>query len=94
MKTTDQLYYQKGRLFEALRRNTTAQAKKAHPETGGNEHLIHNWGNVESKTIWTTAWARWGKIAKIYKDLYDYSDHMEHTAKFPDLRPSWCKYCN
>lgn len=31
----------------------------AHPATGGDAGLIHNWGNDEARAVVARGWARW-----------------------------------
>ena len=62
-------YDQKNRLWTLCMDQGRRSAKKAHPETGGNPTLVHNWGNEAAKAAWERAWGRWYKIQAIYRNL-------------------------
>ena len=47
------------RAFRTFMRRTMKLARAAHPATGGNECLVHNWGNDEARRIWADGWRRW-----------------------------------
>lgn len=51
-KTWIDVYDQQRRVWRQLQRRARRQAGVAHPETGGDRHLVHNWGNVEARQIW------------------------------------------
>ena len=49
----------RNRAWQSFIARTTRLAALADPRTGGNENLCRNWGNEESKRIWSDAWERW-----------------------------------
>lgn len=46
---------------------TTKLAAIADPRTGGNENLVHNWGNEAARQVWANGWKRW----RAYADAAD-----------------------
>jgi hypothetical protein len=65
-----EVYQRRDQLFRRFMRRTTALAKAAHPATGGNECLCHNWGNEESRRIWHDGWRCWDAAARALDDRY------------------------
>lgn len=56
------------RIFQARQIKLGA---KAHPATGGNPSLIHNWGNAEARRLQEQGWRRWRAISAAYDARYD-----------------------
>lgn len=50
---------------------TTKLAAAADPATGGNESLVHNWGNQEARRIWAEGWKRWRAYAEAADKRYN-----------------------
>lgn len=70
MKTANDIYFQGKRLFERHHRLMTSRAAAAHPETGGQWNLVHNWGNDAARAVIAKAEARWNRIRPIEDRLY------------------------
>lgn len=49
----------RSRAWRIFMRRTIKLAAIADPRTGGNEMLIHNWGNEAARLIWSNGWKRW-----------------------------------
>ena len=89
-KTTSRLFEQQDRIFRRLMEIGKRRARTAHPETGGIEHLVHNWGNEAARAVWRDVWARWRRVDAAYRPLLDSAEHRRHG---PDFRPLWCDAC-
>ena len=89
-KSFEQLWRQYDRIWRRLIERTKLLAKRAHPETNGEDLFVHNWGNEASKAVWAAFWARWRKIDPIYEALCQAAEHRRHG---PDFRPTWCEFC-
>lgn len=91
MKTLEALYVQHNRIYNRLTERARKRAKAAHPETGGEPLLVHNWGNETAKAAWAQMSETAAKVQKAYDRLRDEAEHREHTAK--KWFPMWCKEC-
>ena len=89
-KTIATLYDNKQRAFALFLRRTTKLAEQAHPETGGNQQLVLNWGNDAARAVWRRGWDRWRRYDAAYRRAYDLALHDEHGPLF---RPLWCQHC-
>lgn len=90
MKTTQQIYDQHSRIYRMLGARCQRLAANAHPETGGNVGLVHNWGNDAAKAIVADCDRIWSRVDKCYKRLYAEAEHRTHG---PHFRPTWCEHC-
>lgn len=81
-KTCGQVYDQHARIFSAMRRRATRRAAAADPRTGGNENLVHNWGNRAAQEVWEAHWRQVREMDCIYARRYD-------LAKMTD--PMWTR---
>lgn len=72
----------KNRAWRRFMSRTIRLAAIADPRTGGNELLIHNWGNDAAKAVWRDGWRRWHAYSKraevISRDLM--MRHIRHAA--------------
>jgi hypothetical protein len=91
MKTTTQIYEQRQRVFRLAMSVARDSAHRVHPETGGQELLVHNWGNAESKAAWARGWDRWHRIAGAFDSAYDAAEHRNHVTR--GFKPHWCEDC-
>ena len=83
MKTTSQVYSQDNRVSKLLWQVTSAAIARVHPETGGNLHIAHNWGNDEAQQLLEQFRDRQHRIFTISRELYRKAFKMEypnHTA--------------
>lgn len=69
-KTPAMIYEQNQRIQSAIWARTTKRAAVAHPETGGNWNLVHNWGNAKAKAIWVAHTVTTTRVYAIYDRLY------------------------
>jgi hypothetical protein len=82
MKTTSEIYQQWERISAKIQEAAREEAKKADPDTGGNEMLVHNWGNPEARKAYEKAGRRRVIFGRIYERLYfnafkrQYPDHI------------------
>ena len=90
-KTTAQIHNQWQRIFRILMARGKRLAIQAHPETGGLDLYVHNWGNAEAKAVWARTWARTNRVRAIYKAAYDLAEHRQHLAA--GFQPHWCEHC-
>lgn len=90
MKTRAEIYGQWQRMFAALMRRGIRLAKKADPATGGNDCLVHNWGNDAARNAWRQTWDLERAVRAIYSRLYDAAEHRTHG---PTFKPLWCDAC-
>ena len=92
MKTASEIYRQHRHISARIFLVARMFAKRAHPETGGNDMLCHNWGNDESRMVWSRAYKRMDKARAIYQRMYSLAEHSQHhDAKFC---PLWCEHCH
>jgi hypothetical protein len=59
------------RAWRRFMSRTTKLAAIADPRTGGNESLVHNWGNQEARRIWAEGWKRWRAYAEAADKRYN-----------------------
>jgi hypothetical protein len=91
MKTSNQTYAQKNRLWKLHVNRTIKLAAIAHPETGGNWLMIHNWGNDQARAIYSRANVRWNAIESACSGTYTFTLHHEHVANQGAYL--WCPHC-
>ena len=68
------------------------------PNTGGSEHLMHNWYRCSSDPklsaladwVFDTTWARWHRIEDGMKSRSAAREHLRHGK---DFKPQWCPFC-
>ena len=89
-KTTAQIYAQRQSIFSRAMRLADREAARVHPETGGSQHLVHNWGNAQAKAAVAYQWTRWRKIEVMAVRLYAAAEHRGHDGKFKAM---WCAEC-
>lgn len=70
MKTTSEIYQQWERISAKINEAAREEAKKAHPDTGGNRTLVHNWGNLEARKAYEKANRRRVIFGRIFERLY------------------------
>jgi hypothetical protein len=93
-KTTGEIYEQYNRLSRRLYSQHQELARRAHPETGGNSLLVHNWGNEASKAAWEALTPRSRRLEQAFQRLYDAAEHRRHFRYGPRaFRPLWCALC-
>lgn len=80
MKSTSQIYEQSDRLSKLLHIVTTNAIKRVHPETGGNIHLAHNWGNDEAQKILEQYRDRQSLIFNLGRKHY----HLAFKRQYPE----------
>lgn len=90
LKTAAQVYDQHQRIFRAYMARGTRKAAIAHPETGGNELLIHNWGNDAARAVWRETWAAYYRTDAAYKALYDAAFHRQYHTNCRNIH---CVHC-
>jgi len=93
MKTVRDLLIQKDRIWHLWSRWFIREAYKLDPRTGGNDLMVHNWGNEKARAFCDydgPAWARWHKIEKAIDLRYKQAEHVRHNDSF---KPLWCEYC-
>lgn len=91
MKSASTIYDQKERLFRVAMRLASNAARRAHPETDGNENLVHNWGNEAARAVWEAAWKRVRRFDAAFERMYSEAEHRDEHG--PRFRPLWCPMC-
>lgn len=64
------IHHRSRRAFQTMMRRTARLAEIAHPETGGNELFVHNWGNAEARRHWAEGWRRWDAMSAEFDRRY------------------------
>lgn len=86
MKTTSQIYEQDNRISRLLWEVTSQNIKRVHPDTGGNLHLAHNWGNDEAQKYLEQHSKRQSFIFHLFQKYYfrafvrQYPNHTRSKA--------------
>ena len=80
MKTLTEIYEQQTRIYNLLQNVTTSQIKKAHPDTGGNMLLAHNWGNESAQKILSIHQNRSSFLFKLFQKHY----HIAFCKTYPN----------
>lgn len=60
----------KNRAWRTFMRRTHKLAALADPRTGGNEMLVHNWGNDQARAVWAHGWERWRRYGAAFDRRY------------------------
>ncbi len=98
MKSTTIIYNQNQRAFRLWGEWARRVYARYYPDTGGSEHLIHNWYRCSrdahvsemAGALIDHVWRRWRRIDERYERLYDRAEHKDHDGRF---KPLWCEYC-
>lgn len=70
------------------------KSAEAHPETGGRDIPVRNWGNGQAKNIWRKAWKMAQKSTDTFDRLIPMGWHLLHQ-NWPETetQPLWCPIC-
>ena len=90
-KTATDIHLQRQRIFALNCRISMALAAKAHPATGGNKTLVHNWGNDAARAVWQRRDELDDKIRRATDVAYTDALHREHINQAG--RFLWCAAC-
>ena len=90
-KSSSMIYTQRERVFRTYTQRAQRLARAAHPDTNGEELLVHNWGNAAARAIWARAWESLRAISEAADRLYDLADHRDHHSA--TFRPLYCEHC-
>lgn len=102
--TTDQAYQRKQRAFRAFMEWQRRVIRGFFPDTGGSEHLMHNWYRCDEKRnpqgakladwIFDTTWARYRELDARLDARRTEREHLKHTPGNPKgFWPFWCPLC-
>jgi hypothetical protein len=80
MKTTSQIYEQQNKIYSLLYNVTSQNINRVNPETGGNLHLAHNWGNDEAQKYLEQYNDRSSFLFRLINKHY----HIAFCAQYPD----------
>lgn len=73
----------KDRAWRTFMRRTHKLAAIADPRTGGNEMLIHNWGNEAARLVWANGWKRWRTYSEQCDRRYNAAMRFGRTIGAP-----------
>lgn len=96
----NQAYQRKQRLFLLFMEWEKRIVKAFFPDTGGSEHLMHNWYCCAEKSNPQGAkladWVKdstWARYYRLEKRMEARDAEREHLTHGPHFRPLWCPLC-
>lgn len=101
MRSTTALYDAQQRAWRTFSERQRDAIRAAYPDTGGSEHLLHNWYvcsrdvsvSEAASALRAALWARWDRVKAWYKREYDRAEHARHIAADQVGAYLWCERC-
>ncbi len=98
--SNEQAYQRKQRLWKAFLAFERTVIRAFFPDTGGSEHLMHNWyrcdGRNNPKGAKLADWVKdttWGRYYRLETKMKERDTEREHKRHGDHFRPLWCPIC-
>jgi hypothetical protein len=92
MKTITEVTKQNSRIYHGLTKHYHDLIKQAHPSTGGNFLLAHNWGNEKAKELLDNYYSHLSWLFAAYRNAqkksfaYEYPTHINSIKYFKTVK--------